>query len=105
MDGWGAAYVLNEPGQGARRDGQVERAQQLHEESLDVSRPPGSRMGIRAALMNLALATSRRGDVMRSAMLAGEALQLAWTWPMLLQRRRIGLRSLAWCLPRGVDLS
>jgi predicted ATPase/DNA-binding XRE family transcriptional regulator len=61
-DDWGVAYVLNELGQRACRDGQLEQAHTWHQESHLLWRKSGSRMGERAALMNLTLVSLARGD-------------------------------------------
>ena len=59
-DRWGVAYVLNEWGQQARRDGELDRARTLLEECHVLWRQSGTRMGERAAIMNLALVSLER---------------------------------------------
>jgi len=76
-DRWSVAYVLNELGQQARRGGQLEQAQAILEESHVLWRQSGTRMGERAAIMNLALVTLDRGALRRSAELARESLELS----------------------------
>jgi predicted ATPase/DNA-binding XRE family transcriptional regulator len=76
-DRWGVAYVLNELGQQARRAGHLEKAQALFEECHVLWRQAGTRMGERAAVMNLALVTLERGAVVRSAELARDSLELS----------------------------
>jgi predicted ATPase/DNA-binding XRE family transcriptional regulator len=77
QDRWGVAYVLNELSQQARRGGQLEQAQALLEECHVLWRESGTRMGERAAVMNLALVTLERGALVRSAELALESLELS----------------------------
>jgi tetratricopeptide (TPR) repeat protein len=76
-DRWSVAYVLNELSQQARRGGQLEQAQTLLEECHVLWRESGTRMGERAAVMNLALVTLERGALTRSAELARESLELS----------------------------
>jgi predicted ATPase/DNA-binding XRE family transcriptional regulator/Tfp pilus assembly protein PilF len=76
-DAWGLAYVLNELGQQARDDHELERAQALEEEAHALWTQSGSRMGQRAALMNLALITFERADLTRARELARGMLQLS----------------------------
>jgi hypothetical protein len=73
-DPWSIAIVLNSLGQKARREGRLEEAQAIHEESYLLWRQSGTRMGERSALMNLAVITLERGDVVRSATLAHDSL-------------------------------
>jgi len=75
-DRWGVAYVLNERGQQARRDGQLDEARALLEECHVLWRQSGTRMGERAAIMNLALVSLDLGAVRRAAELARESLEL-----------------------------
>ena len=75
-DRWGVAYVLNEWGQQARRDGELDRARTLLEECHVLWRQSGTRMGERAAIMNLALVSLELGAVRRAAELALESLEL-----------------------------
>jgi predicted ATPase/DNA-binding XRE family transcriptional regulator len=65
-DDWGVAYVLNELGQRAYRDGQLVQAHAWHDESYLLWRKTGSRMGQRAALMNLSLVNLAGGDQART---------------------------------------
>lgn len=76
-DRWSVAYVLNELSQQARRGGQLEQAQAFLEECHVLWRESGTRMGERAAVMNLALVTLERGALKRAAELALESLQLS----------------------------
>jgi predicted ATPase/DNA-binding XRE family transcriptional regulator len=76
-DRWSVAYVLNELGQQARRTGQLEQAQAILEECHVLWRQSGTRMGERAAIMNLALVNLDRGGLTRSAELARESLELS----------------------------
>lgn len=76
-DRWSVAYVLNELSQQARRAGQLEQAQTILEECHVLWRQSGTRMGERAAIMNLALVTLDRGALTRSAELARESLELS----------------------------
>ena len=76
-DRWGVAYILNELGQQARRAGELEQAQALFEECHVLWRQSGTRMGERAAIMNLALVTLERGLIVRSAELARDSLELS----------------------------
>jgi predicted ATPase/DNA-binding XRE family transcriptional regulator len=76
-DRWSVAYVLNELSQHARRGGQLDQAQALLEECHVLWRESGTRMGERAAVMNLALVTLERGALTRSAELALESLELS----------------------------
>ncbi|TCC54227.1 helix-turn-helix domain-containing protein [Kribbella pittospori] len=76
-DGWGIAYALNETAQQARRAGRLEQARRLLEECHVLWRQAGTRMGERAALMNLALVTLELGDVRRAAELAGDSLEVS----------------------------
>jgi predicted ATPase/DNA-binding XRE family transcriptional regulator len=76
-DRWSVAYVLNELSQQARRAGQLEQAQAILEECHVLWRQSGTRMGERAAIMNLALVTLDRGALTRSAELARESLELS----------------------------
>jgi predicted ATPase/DNA-binding XRE family transcriptional regulator len=75
-DRWGVAYVLNDWGQQARRDGQLDRARTLLEECHVLWRQSGTRMGERAAVMNLALVSLELGALRRAAELARESLEL-----------------------------
>ena len=75
-DRWGVAYVLNELGQHARRDGLLEQAQSLHEESHVLWRQSGSRMGERAAVMNLTRILLERGSLIRAVTLAQDGLEM-----------------------------
>ena len=75
-DRWGVAYVLNEWGQQARRDGELDRARTLLEECHVLWRQSGTRMGERAAIMNLALVSLELGAVRRAAELALDSLEL-----------------------------
>jgi predicted ATPase/DNA-binding XRE family transcriptional regulator len=76
-DRWSVADVLNELSQHARRGGQLDQAQALLEECHVLWRESGTRMGERAAVMNLALVTLERGALTRSAELALESLELS----------------------------
>ena len=69
--------MLNELSQEARRGGQLEQAQALLEECHVLWRESGTRMGERAAVMNLALVTLDRGALTRSTELALESLELS----------------------------
>jgi len=75
-DRWGVAYVLNEQGQQARLAGQLDQARTLLEECHVLWRQSGTRMGERAAVMNLALVNLELGAVRRAAQLARESLKL-----------------------------
>jgi tetratricopeptide (TPR) repeat protein len=77
QDRWSVAYVLNELSQQARRGGQLQQAQALLEECHVLWRESGTRMGERAAVMNLALVTLERGALTRSGELALESLELS----------------------------
>jgi hypothetical protein len=74
-DRWSVAYALNELSQQTRRGGQLEEA--LLEECQVLWRESGTRMGERAAVMNLALVTLERGALTRSTELAREGLELS----------------------------
>jgi hypothetical protein len=76
-DPWSVAYALNELSQQARPGGQLEEAQALLEECQVLWRESGTRMGERAAVMNLALVTLERGALTRSTELAREGLELS----------------------------
>jgi tetratricopeptide (TPR) repeat protein len=73
-DSWGLAYVLNELGQQARDERDLERAQGLEEEAYTLWMQSGSRMGQRAALMNLAVISFERSDLGRARQLALQIL-------------------------------
>jgi tetratricopeptide (TPR) repeat protein len=75
-DPWGVAYALNELGLRARRQGRLEHAQAMLEESHVLVRLSGSRMGERSAVMNLARITLERGALARAATLALDSLEL-----------------------------
>jgi hypothetical protein len=75
-DAWGIAYVLNDLGQAARRERELERAQAMHEESYTLWLQSGSLMGQRAALMNLAVISLERGALERSAAFTRRSLDL-----------------------------
>jgi hypothetical protein len=75
-DAWGIAYVLNDLCQQAREEGQLETAEVLEEEALELWRECGSRMGVRAASMNLTVITLEQGALARVSELAGEMLDL-----------------------------
>jgi hypothetical protein len=64
-------------GQQARRSGQLDQARTLLEECHVLWRQTGTRMGERAAIMNLALVTLELGGVQRAAELAREGLELS----------------------------
>ena len=68
--------MLNDWGEQARREGEPERARTLLEECHVLWRQSGTRMGERAAIMNLALVNLDLGAVARAAQLAREALEL-----------------------------
>ena len=75
-DPWGVAYALNELGAAARRQGRLEQAQSMLEESHVLVRLSGSRMGERATLINLTRITLERGALARAATLALDSLEL-----------------------------
>ena len=62
-DAWGQAYVLNDLAQHARDNGELERAQGLEEEAHALWVQSGSRMGQRAALLNLSVITFEREEL------------------------------------------
>jgi len=76
-DWWGVAYALNELGQQARRAGKLTEAQSLLEECHTLWRQTGTRMGERAAVMNLTLVVLELGAVEHAAELARESIELS----------------------------
>jgi tetratricopeptide (TPR) repeat protein len=75
-DAWGQAYVLNDLAQHARNNRELERAQSLEEEAHALWAQSGSRMGQRAALLNLSVITFEREDLRRARQLVLETLRL-----------------------------
>lgn len=76
-DWWGVAYALNELGQQARRAGELAKAQSLLEECHTLWHHTGTRMGERAAVMNLTLVVLELGAVEHAAELARESIELS----------------------------
>jgi tetratricopeptide (TPR) repeat protein len=75
-DPWSLAFVLNDLGAHARRAGELGRAEALLAESQTLWGETGTRMGQRAALMNLVMVLLERGALIRSISLAREMLEL-----------------------------
>ena len=75
-DAWGQAYVLNDLAQHARNSHELARAQTLEEEAHALWVQSGSRMGQRAALLNLSVITFERDDVRRARELMRQTLTL-----------------------------
>ena len=67
------AYALIHLSQQARRENQLEQAEAMLEESHVLFRQSGSRIGQRAALMNLAGINIERSAFVRSAAVARES--------------------------------
>ena len=76
-DWWGVAFALNELGQQARRAGHLTEAQSLLEECHTLWQQTGTRMGERAAVMNLTLVVLELGAVEHAAELARESIELS----------------------------
>ena len=75
-DEWGIAFVLNELAQQARVEGQLDRARSLELEAFRLWRASGSRMGERAALMNLTVITFECGNMEEATALVEQVLEL-----------------------------
>jgi hypothetical protein len=74
-EAWGQADVLNDLAQHARNIGELERAQVLEEEAHELWVQSGSRMGQRAALLNLSVITFERDDMRRARELVVQTLR------------------------------
>jgi transcriptional regulator with XRE-family HTH domain len=75
-DAWGQAYVLNDLAQHERDHHQLERAQALEEEAHALWVRSGSRMGQRAAMLNLSVINLEREDLRRARELMVQTLRL-----------------------------
>lgn len=76
-DPWRIAFALSELGQNARRTGRPQRALKIFEDCLDRCRAADTRMGERAAIMNLAQIHLELGMIIRAAEYSQQSLELS----------------------------
>lgn len=92
------AKALSAAGMLAWEQGDYERAGALHQESLELRRSLGDRVGVAASLNNLGLVALERGDLERATQLHEESLEvrreLGDSWGIAVSLNNLGLVAL-----------